>query len=114
MKTYTIPESERENVLKILARYQKEGNSLWNQSDRELANPMPPSGTSTKRVHRLYHETFSHSKVGEQMIEVFDLSIEGEIIRNSNYSVVAKIEHLDGGNIVAAFLPDDRIRHGRS
>lgn len=102
-ETYTIPESERENVLKILARYQKKamayGTSLTVDAGESYA---------TKR--NVYEEcidyttgTFSRSKVGEQMIEVFDLSIEGEIIRNGNYSVVAKIEHLDGGNVVAAF-----------
>lgn len=102
-ETYTIPESERENVLKILARYQKKAMAYGTSLTVDAGEPY-----ATKR--NVYEEcidyttgTFSHSKVGEQMIEVFDLSIEGEIIRNGNYSVVAKIEHLDGGNIVAAF-----------
>ena len=102
-ETYTIPESERENVLKILARYQKKAMAYGTSLTVDAGEPY-----ATKR--NVYEEcidyttgTFSHSKVGEQMIEVFDLSIEGEIIRNGNYSVVAKIEHLDGSNIVAAF-----------
>ena len=110
-ETYIIPESERENVLKILARYQKKAMAYGTSLTVDAGEPY-----ATKR--NVYEEcidyttgTFSHSKVGEQMIEVFDLSIEGEIIRNGNYSVVAKIEHLAISSLLSRMK---RIRHGRS
>lgn len=102
-ETYTIPESERENVLKILARYQKKAMAYG--TSLTVGAGEPYATKAERREERIDYATgtFDRSKVGEQMIEVFDLSIEGEIIRNGNYSVVAKIEHLDGGNVVATF-----------
>lgn len=102
-ETYTIPESERENVLKILARYQKKAMAYGTSLTVDAGEPYPTKRNVYEECIDYTTGTFSRSKVGEQMIEVFDLSIEGEIIRNGNYSVVAKIEHLDGGNVVAAF-----------
>jgi len=40
------------------------------------------------------------------LVEVFDLTIDGDEIRKDGYTVVAKIEHLEGGNVVNGFGAD--------
>ena len=40
------------------------------------------------------------------LVEVFDLTIDGDEIRKDGYAVVAMIEHLEGGNVVNAFGAD--------
>lgn len=49
------------------------------------------------------------TKKGEVLVEVFDLSIVSEIIRKEGYSVIAKIEHLENGNVVNSFGAECRI-----
>lgn len=112
-ETYTIPESERENVLKILARYQKKAMAYGTSLTVDAGEPY-----ATKR--NVYEEcidyttgTFSHSKVGEQMIEVFDLSIEGEIIRNGTTRSLRRLSTWMAA-ISSLLSRMKRIRHGRS
>jgi hypothetical protein len=42
-------------------------------------------------------------EIDRVMVEVFDLILDGNEIRKDGYTVVAKIEHLENGNIVNAF-----------
>ena len=101
--TYTIPEVERENIQKVIARFQKKaatyGKSLNVQFGEAYA--------TERKIYdkRLDWETgaTTFAVVGTELVEVFDLTIDSEIIRKDGYTVVAKIEHLNGGNIVNTF-----------
>ena len=94
--TFCIPEAKRAEVEKLIARYSKKatkyGAILW-----------VDYGTPYCKEVALYDvdpvEQVRY-KVGTARYEVFDLTIESEIIKNDGYEVVAMIEHLDGGNIV--------------
>lgn len=99
-KIYTIPENERENVLKLLTRYSKRAAAYGQALSYEMSEPY---ATEIKVYESGYDETNGthyQKKVGTRMIEAFDLTINSEIIRKEGYTVAAKIEHLDGGNIV--------------
>jgi len=90
-KVYTIPEDKREDVEKLVSRYQRKATRYNVPLEVSMGKPY----AETVRYWR------GNDIVHEELIEVFDLEIMGNEIRNGNYSVVAKLEHLDGGNIVS-------------
>lgn len=93
---YTIPENERENVLKLLTRYSKKAVAYGQPLGYEMGEPY----ATEISVYETDYDTSQRKKVGTRMVEAFDLTIDGEIICKEGYMVAAKIEHLDGGNIV--------------
>lgn len=101
--TYTIPEVERENIQKVVSRFQKKaaayGKSLIVQFGEAYA--------TERKIYenRQDWETGATTLVfvRTELVEVFDLTIDSEIIRKDGYTVVAKIEHISGGNIVNTF-----------
>lgn len=97
--TYVIPEIEREAVAKILARYAKKAATYGQQLVVEYGDPYATEVAVWDTVYNEYDMPVK-KKVGTRLVEVFDLTIEGDIIRKDGYSVVAKVEHLDGGNVV--------------
>ena len=102
--TYTIPEVERENIQKVIARYEKKAAAYGKTINVQFGAPY---ATERKVYNRYFDEcTERLALVGTQLVEVFDLTINSEIIRKDGYTVVAKIEHLDGGNIVNTFGED--------
>lgn len=94
MQVYTIPETRRMEIEKAVARCQRKADKYGAPLTVEYGTPYAKEiPIYDKDGHVLY-------KVGSTMIEVFDLTIDSEIIRKDGYSVVASIEHLNGGNLV--------------
>ena len=95
--TYMISEDRREEVEKLVAKYQRKAAKYNIHMEAELGKPY------VEEVP-VYEEGYGASvRVGTAKVEVFDLTISSDVIRNGNYTVVAKIEHLeDHKNIVYA------------
>lgn len=95
--TYTIPADRREDVEKLVARVQKKAAKYG----KELSVSYGPSYAKgiPVRIHDGHTVEWSH----DVMVEVFDLTVDSEIVRKDGYTVVASIEHLEGGNVVKAF-----------
>lgn len=93
--TYTIPETARENLTKTLEKYAKKavryGSSLnYSMSESFWQN------FNARDEHGEY--------IGSFPVEVFNLDLEDSgIIKCGDYSVLAAIHHMDGGNIVNNF-----------
>lgn len=96
-ETYTIPESRREAIKKEIARYEKKASKYGTSMNFTFGEPYAVENAIMSTDGR------TETKVGTYMVEVFDLTIESEIIKKNGYTVAAKIEHLEGGNIVYAF-----------
>ena len=88
---YVIPEDKREEVEKLVSRYQRKAERYHIPLEVNMGKPY----AETVRYWR------DNRVVHEELIEVFDLEIAGDEIRNGNYSVIAKLEHLDNANIVS-------------
>ena len=101
-ETFTIPQDNRERVEKLVARFGKKAAKYNKLLTVEYGAPY----AERRPVWAKDHETHTLSKIGETMVEVFDLTIEGEIIQQDGYTVVAKIEHLENGNLVTPIVGD--------
>ena len=101
--TYIIPEIERESVAKILARYEKKATAYGQRLVVEYGDPYATEVAVYEYGTDYDSGAMTRRKVGTQLVEVFDLTIEGGTIRKEGYAVVAKIEHLEGGNVVYVF-----------
>ena len=99
MTTYTIPECKRSDIEKRMARYQKKAERYGCKIEVEYGKPYTKKIPVYKRDH-VNHVEFHN---GDMMVEVFDISIDGDDIRKGEYRVLARIEHLEDGNIVTAF-----------
>lgn len=99
MQTYTIPEASRQDVEKLIARYQRKaaayGVTFAAECGKPYAREVP--------VRRADPDTRTIETVGSMAVECFDLTISGDQIKMGDYAVVAKLEHLDGGNVVTLF-----------
>ena len=94
-ETYTIPECNREAVQKLVARHQKKAEKYGAPLSVEYGDPY------VKSIPVYEADGYVQTKVDDVLYEVFDLTIESEIIRKDGYTVAAKIEHLEGGNVVS-------------
>ncbi len=97
--TYTIPTDRREDIEKLVTKYQKKAEKYGVGLTVEYGEPYAtrvPVFMADPVTHVLYEK----DKV---LVEVFDLTIDGDEIRKDGYTVIAKIEHLDGGNVVSTF-----------
>ena len=100
-EAYTIPETERENVLKLLNRYSKKAMAYGQSLGSEMGEPYAKEISVYQEGYDERRGCSVNEKVGNMRVEAFDLTIDdGGIIRKEGYTVVAKIEHLEGGNIV--------------
>lgn len=95
--TYMIPEVSREEVIKKLERIAKKAATYGGKLDYNCGEPY------YYEIAVYDHDGHTREKIGTQAYEVFDLTVEGEIIKKDGYTVAAKIEHLDGGNVVTVF-----------
>lgn len=101
---YTIPETERENVLKILNRYSKKATAYGCPLTYEASQPFATEV-------QLYEQTSGVSRfVKSVMVEVFSLTIDGDVICKGGYEVVARIEHLDEGNVVYPLGDESEVK----
>lgn len=103
--TYIIPESRREEVEKLVSRYQRKAAKYGANLTAEFGAPY-----ATKvNVVRNDHITHTTGVANTVMVEVFDLTIDGDEIRKDGYEVIAKIEHMDNGNMVAPFGTENKL-----
>lgn len=96
--TYIIPETERDTIVKAFARYQKKAQAYGQAVSVSFGDPY------AKRVGIYVADEINHCKrkVDDCMIEVFNVELHADVIRKGGYTVVAKLEHMDGGNLVYA------------
>lgn len=93
--TYTIPESERENLTKTLEKYAKKAVRYGSN----LNYSMSEAFWENQNVYDA-HNTL----IGSSPVEVFTLTMdEDSTIKCGNYSVLAAIHHMNGGNVVNNF-----------
>ena len=104
-ETYCIPEAQRETIQKTVARIQKRAAKYGTPLSVEYGEPY----ATTVPVYGIDYTTGVQFKKDNAMVEVFDLTIDSEIIRKEGYTVAAKIEHLDEGNIVKTFGSKGRV-----
>lgn len=106
-ETYTIPSSERETIEKAVKRYQKKAATYGCQFSITMSEPYATERAIKATVFD--PDGFAHNrKVGSELIEVFDVTIESDLIRKDGYTVVARIEHLTGGNVVFTFCDEGK------
>ncbi len=98
-QVYTIPEARREDIEKLVAKYQKKAAKYNVALTAEYGEPY----AQRVPVRKADPTTGLIATVDTVLVEVFDLTIDGEEIRKDGYTVVAKIEHLEGGNVVSTF-----------
>lgn len=101
-QTYTIPEARREDIEKLVAKYQKKAAKYNVALTAEYGEPY----AQNVPVRKADPATGLIATVDTVLVEVFDLTIDGDEIRKDGYTVVAKIEHLEGGNVVNGFGAD--------
>lgn len=107
-ETYTIPMVERETVEKAIAKFQRKATAYGKALSVEYGEPYAKERT----IYELDDVTNCMKQVDTEWVEVFDLTIDSEVIRKDGYSVVAKLEHLKDGNFVQSFVPDSKATWG--
>lgn len=101
IRTFTIPECDRGKVEKAVNRQAKKAEKYGIPLKVEYGTPY----AKLIKVNSIdpVTNTIHHDPTKDFLCEVFDMTIESEIIRKGEYSVIAKIEHLEGGNVVTTF-----------
>lgn len=103
IQTYTIPENIRQDIQKTVATYQRKAQRYGFPLEVEFGYPY------VKEFPIYVHDRLTREKVQTMPFEVFDLTIESEVIRKGDYHVIARIEHLEDGNVVKTFSDTDRL-----
>lgn len=100
--TYIIPEYERETIEKVFARYQRKAQAYGQAVSVALGKPY------AKRISVYVEDRINYCKhkVYEILVEVFDVELDAETICKNGYSVVAKLEHMEYGNVVYALTEE--------
>lgn len=93
--TYTIPEYKRSDMEKAIRRMNRKAEKYGTPLNAEFGQSYVKEIKVTARNEEGYTEI-----VDKQLVEVFDMTITSEVIRNEGYTVEAKIDHLEGGNFV--------------
>lgn len=100
--TYMIPVAERVKVQKMLDRVERKARIYGCDFKAEFG--------VTHAVERVYKDTDpvtgGYVTVAKELVEVVDLTIDCDIVRKGEYVVVAKLDHMEGGNLVKAFGVD--------
>ncbi len=96
-QTYTIPVDRREDVEKLINKYQKKAIKYGTPLNVEYGEPYYTS-VPVYESGELTDERYN--------FEAFDLTIDCEVIKKDGYTVVAKIEHLKEGKIVNVLIGD--------
>lgn len=99
LNTYTIPMTAREDIEKAVARAAKKAAKYG----KELTVTYGEPRAEKVAVREIDYTTSTIRTIDTITVEVLDLTIDSEIIKKDGYKVVAKIEHLDGGNVVNVF-----------
>ena len=106
METYTIPMVEKETIEKAIARFQKKAAAYGNTLTVQYGEPYSKERSVYEEIKDDVTHTVEHKLLYTELVEVFDLSIDCDIIRKDGYSIVAKLEHLENGNFVYCFVDE--------
>lgn len=101
-QTYTVRAERRDDIEKMVARYTRKAQKYGIPLTVTYGDPY----AKQIKLLRTDYETQATVEVGNEMVEVMDIVIDGETIQADGYTVIARIEHLDGGNIVNVFNGD--------
>ncbi|MBR6982168.1 MAG: hypothetical protein IKH75_01320 [Ruminococcus sp.] len=101
-ETYTVMFCEKEEIDKALARFAKKAAIYGKTFSTESGEPY----VMKRDILEPDPVTHTLKLVGDELVEVYDLTIDSEVIRKDGYSVVAKLEHLEEGNFIYAFADD--------
>lgn len=97
--TYTIPEARREKVEKLIAAKQRKAERYGATLRVTFGQPY----AKEVAVYDVDFATQTRHQIGTARFEVFDLTIESEPIKLDGFEVVARVEHLEGGNVVTPY-----------
>lgn len=101
-QTYTVPADRREDIEKLVAKYQKKAAKYGTPLTVDFGTPY---FTSVPVFERGEHGVMVQT--GDTYdFEAIDMTIDCEVIKKDGYTVVAKIEHLEGGKIVTVLEGD--------
>lgn len=99
-ETYQIPMAVKPEIDKVIARIQKKAAIYGKLFSIE-------EGDAHFEKRRCFADNFGVAyEIGTEFVEVYDLTIESEIVKRDGFEIVARIEHLEGGNIVQMFSED--------
>lgn len=99
-ETYQIPMAVKPEIDKVIARIQKKAAIYGKLFSVE-------EGDVHFEKRRCFADDFGVAyEIGTEFVEVYDLTIESEIVKRDGFEIVARIEHLEGGNIVQMFSED--------
>lgn len=99
-ETYQIPMAVKPEIDKVIARIQKKAAIYGKLFSIE-------EGDAHFEKRRCFADDFGVAyEIGTEFVEVYDLTIESEIVKRDGFEIVARIEHLEGGNIVQMFSED--------
>lgn len=92
---YTIPETARENLAKTLEKYAKKAVRYGSSLNYSMSEAFWQDFKARDERGEF---------IGSFPVEVFNLDLEDNgIIKCGDYSVLAAVHHMDGGNIVNSF-----------
>ena len=99
-ETYQIPMAVKPEIDKAIERIQKKAAIYGKLFSVE-------QGDTHFEKRRCFADDFGVVyEIGAEFVEVYDLTIESEIVKRDGFEIVARIEHLEGGNIVQMFSED--------
>lgn len=103
IKTYTIPMAAKEEVEKAMTRLMKKADRYGKFIRVESSEPY----AKERNIYDVDEFGIQH-KVDTELVEVLDITIESETVIKDGYTVLARIEHLEGGNVVNTFTEDSK------
>ena len=89
--TYTVPAENLEKVMKKLASFAKKADAYG----KAISYTVGERSAYERSIRDEHGE-----QIGKEMIEVVDITVESDIIRNGDWKVIAQIEHGKEGNVV--------------
>lgn len=101
--TYTIPECKREDIQKRIARISKKAEKYGKAISVTYGEPYAKQIPVVEEQWNYADHCLERDVVSYRLVEVFDISIDSDVVRQDGYTVVARIEHMDGGNVVNTF-----------
>ena len=105
--TYTIPESKRDDIRKAVARMEKKAQRYGTDLTVMMGDPYAKKIPVYEVGYDFANHEYYKDLIRTSLVEVFDVDITGDMVRRDGYSILASVEHLDGGNIVNAFGGND-------
>ena len=98
MSVYRVPVSAVADVEKTLSRYARKAARYGCALSYSIGAPY-----AVERPVFDVCDGRTAVRVGVQLVEVQDVSIDGDVIACGVYTLLARLEHMDGGNVVTLY-----------